>query len=254
MFFIGDDDVRRSNNFAKNYIGFLSPIPEALAIVHIERHRKTLFASATHRFESDFRSRGAKRRRNSRNVKPRAAFERPVPVDITRLRACHGALFAIVDNPGWPLIRADFEIVDAETAPGANDARRIHSKSTKLGYGGIGNRIGPGQNSDVSRIHAERRQSDGNIRFGAAKSGDELWTLKKSIGTGRRQAQKRLTQCNNLLGHARVRRISSRNCFAASATLADLVRLFPTPTATHPARIHVATFSRLTPPVGMNDA
>src|SRR5208283_2684868 len=47
---------------------------------------------------------------------------------------------------------------------------------------------------------------------------------------------------------------ASRVIDAKSPFFAPAVRLPPTPTATAPARIQSATFSRLTPPVGINDA
>src|SRR5262245_19397801 len=75
MFFVGDNNICRSNHFAHHRFRFLTPLPKVSSVIQIARYRQAALACLTHRLECQFRGRCADGGRDATDMEPCASLE-----------------------------------------------------------------------------------------------------------------------------------------------------------------------------------
>ncbi len=118
-----------------------------------------------------------------------ASRERARPMNVARLSPRDGAVLAVVDHAGGPLIRSRFQKVNSEPPFTAQDAGSIHAEPSQFGDYAVGQGVLLRQHRDESRLHSQGRERDRNVGLRASQRCHESGRLEESLEARRSQPQ-----------------------------------------------------------------
>lgn len=201
VLFIGDPVVDELEEFRHHFLRGFSIFPEILTVVEIAGDSEAHGLGGGDAFQSEVRGGLAYSGRDAGDVEPACAIEGLLPIDVAGFGEGDGAVFAIVDDLGGPLVGAWFDEIDAEPAFSSNDRRGVDTEPAKFTNERIGDGVGGGKDGDVARGIAKTGEGDGDIRLSSTEGGEELRGLQKSLKARGCEAQHDFAEGNDRFTH-----------------------------------------------------